>query len=65
MLGQAGGGEKFYDYVYAYNGFAAKLSAGQAEKLERLSGVKSVEPILQWALRHVGHARLPEHRRLG
>ena len=49
VLGQVGGGEKIYDYVYAYNGFAAKLSAGQAEKLERLSGVKSVEPIYQWA----------------
>jgi subtilisin family serine protease len=32
-LKRAGGGTKLYDYVYSNNGFLAKLTAGQANKL--------------------------------
>jgi len=36
------GGEKVYDYVYSFNGFAAKMSLGQATKLAGVDGVFSV-----------------------
>jgi subtilisin family serine protease len=43
-LAKIGGGTKLYDYVYTYNGFAAKLTDGQAAKLESVSGVLAVTP---------------------
>lgn len=43
-LKKAGGGQKLYDYVYTYNGFAAKLTATQAKKLSTLKNVKIVTP---------------------
>jgi subtilisin family serine protease len=36
------GGQKVYDYVYAYNGFAAKLTLEQANKLATVDGVLAV-----------------------
>lgn len=36
------GGRKVYDYTYSYNGFAAELSAAQAEALRTVNGVLSV-----------------------
>jgi subtilisin family serine protease len=42
VLAAVGGGQKFYDYVYTYNGFAAKLTEGQATKLENRKDVLSV-----------------------
>lgn len=41
---KASGGRKLYDYVYSFNGFAADLTAAQANKLAGLSGVISVTP---------------------
>ena len=38
------GGQKVYDYAYTYNGFAAKLSPGQAKKLAGVEGVLVVSP---------------------
>ena len=38
------GGQKVYDYVYSYNGFAAKLSLEQAKKLTGVDGVLAVSP---------------------
>jgi hypothetical protein len=49
VLASVGGGQKVYDYRYAYNGFAAKLSDAQAERLEQTKGVVSVEPVMEWA----------------
>lgn len=43
-LAKAGGGEKFYDYTYSFNGFAAKLTGAQASKLAALPNVVSVSP---------------------
>jgi subtilisin family serine protease len=42
VLAQQGGGSKLHSYVYTFNGFAAKLSAGQAKKLESNPAVVSV-----------------------
>lgn len=36
------GGEKIYDYVYSFNGFAARMSLSQAKKLAGVDGVFSV-----------------------
>ena len=36
------GGRKVYDYTFSYNGFAAELSAAQAEALRAVPGVLSV-----------------------
>jgi subtilisin family serine protease len=36
------GGEKVYDYVYSFNGFAARMSLSQARKLAGVDGVFSV-----------------------
>jgi subtilisin family serine protease len=36
------GGQKLYDYNYSYNGFAAKLSLDQANKLAAVGGVVAV-----------------------
>jgi subtilisin family serine protease len=41
-LGAAGGGRKLYSYGYVFNGFAAELSAAQADKLARTPGVLAV-----------------------
>src|SRR5262245_54865536 len=41
-LNRAGGGQKLYDYHYSYNGFAAKLSLEQANRLTTLPGVLNV-----------------------
>lgn len=41
-LGKVGGGQKLYDYSYSYDGFAAKLTDGQAAKLESQPGVLAV-----------------------
>jgi hypothetical protein len=43
-LSSVGGGQKLYDYAFSVNGFAAKLSYGQAIALASKSGVVSVEP---------------------
>ena len=42
VLAAVGGGRKLYDYVYTYNGFAARLTEGQATKLESRKDVLSV-----------------------
>ncbi|MDQ3067418.1 MAG: S8 family peptidase, partial [Actinomycetota bacterium] len=36
------GAEKFYDYAYSFNGFAAKMNEQQAAKLASLTGVVNV-----------------------
>ncbi|TAK36707.1 MAG: hypothetical protein EPO30_11345, partial [Lysobacteraceae bacterium] len=41
-LARAGGGTKLYDYFYSYNGFLAKLTAGQANKLAADAAVESI-----------------------
>lgn len=41
-LQHAGGGRKVYDYRYTFNGFAAELTANQAEALKGATGVVSV-----------------------
>ena len=41
-LEKVGGGQKLYDYVYSYNGFAAKLTEAQAATLKALKGVVAV-----------------------
>ena len=41
-LGTVGASAKLYDYAYTYNGFAARLTADQAKKLNSVSGVLSV-----------------------
>jgi Subtilase family/Fibronectin type-III domain/Peptidase inhibitor I9/PA domain len=45
-LSKVGGGQKLYDYGFAVNGFAAKLSYGQAVALASQDDVLSVEPDL-------------------
>lgn len=42
-LAAVGPASKLYDYRYALNGFAARLTAGQAARLARDSGVLAVE----------------------
>lgn len=44
VLQKVGGGQKIYDYVYSYNGFAAKLTAQQAAALAKQDGVVAVSP---------------------
>jgi subtilisin family serine protease len=36
------GGQKLYDYTYSYNGFAARMSAEQANKLAFVEGVLAI-----------------------
>src|SRR5262245_9846297 len=43
-LRKVGGGQKVYDYAISYNGFAAKLTAKQAEALKKREGVLAVTP---------------------
>jgi subtilisin family serine protease len=42
VLEKVGGGAKVYDYVYTYNGFAAKLTDGQKAALEKQAGVLAI-----------------------
>jgi subtilisin family serine protease len=44
VLSRVGGGEKLYDYAFSYNGFAAKLTEGQAAALEKQADVVAVSP---------------------
>ena len=41
-LSKVGGGKKVYSYQYSFNGFSAKLSHGQAKKLQSVDGVAAV-----------------------
>ncbi len=41
-LAKVGGGQKLYDFRYTYNGFAAKLTQEQANKLAAMDGVLAV-----------------------
>jgi subtilisin family serine protease len=41
-LAAVGGGRKIYDYHHTFNGFAAELSATQAEALKNVAGVLAV-----------------------
>lgn len=50
------GATKFYDYAYSFNGFAAELTAAQAEALQKVDGVVSVE---KDALGHVDTDNTP------
>jgi len=43
VLASVGGGKKLYSYGYAFNGFAAELTAAQAGKLAATRGVVTVE----------------------
>ena len=43
LLAKVGGGAKLYDYVHSVNGFAAELTAAQADKLAGMGSVLSVE----------------------
>ena len=43
-LSNVGGGQKLYDYVYSLNGFAAKLTEGQATRLSTQKNVLAVSP---------------------
>jgi subtilisin family serine protease len=43
-LSKVGGGQKLYDYVYSFNGFAAKLTDGQAAGLQGRKDVVAVTP---------------------
>ena len=43
-LAGVGNANKLYDYVYSYNGFAARLTAAQANKLAKSAGVVAVSP---------------------
>jgi hypothetical protein len=49
VLQSVGGGQKIYDYRYAYNGFAATLTAAQVAALEKSGAVLSIEPVEEWA----------------
>jgi len=42
MLASVGGGKKLHSYGYVFNGFAAELSAEQANKLAHVKGVLAV-----------------------
>ena len=42
-LAKVGGGQKVYSYQYSFNGFSAKLSHGQAKKLQKVDGVVAVQ----------------------
>ncbi len=41
-LSKVGGARKLYDYHYSFNGFAAELTADQAEKMSQVAGVLDV-----------------------
>jgi len=56
VLSSVGGAQKLYDYRYSLNGFAAKLSAAQAEALKSAPDVISVE---KDAIGHIETATTP------
>jgi subtilisin family serine protease len=56
VLSSVGGAKKLYDYRYSLNGFAAKLSASQAETLKSNPDVVSVE---KDAIGHIETATTP------
>ena len=56
VLNSVGGAKKLYDYRYSLNGFAAKLSAAQAEALKSSPEVLSVE---KDAIGHIETATTP------
>ena len=56
-LEQVGAEKKLYDYRYTFNGFAAELTAAQADKLEALDNVLSVE---KDAMGHIDTSSTPE-----
>ena len=56
VLNSVGGAKKLYDYRYSLNGFAAKLSAAQAEALKSSPEVISVE---KDAIGHIETATTP------
>jgi subtilisin family serine protease len=43
-LARVGGAQKIYDYDYSFNGFAARMSLEQANKLASTDGVVAVSP---------------------
>ena len=53
VLASVGGGKKLYSYGYVFNGFAAELTAAQAEKLAATPGVLAVEKDDGASARHV------------
>lgn len=57
-LQAAGGGKKIYSYTYAYNGFAADLSASAAAKMASVPGVLAVPPTRSssWTRRRLRHS---------
>ena len=56
---------KLYDYVYTYNGFAAELTAAQADKLAADTACVAVSPDEIRERRHLVHADVPRPRRSG
>jgi subtilisin family serine protease len=48
VLNSVGGGKLLYNYNYVINGFAAQLTAAQAEQLEKSKEVVSVEVAEEW-----------------
>ncbi|MHB8133072.1 MAG: S8 family serine peptidase [Anaerolineaceae bacterium] len=42
-VNQVGGGQILYDYTFSYNGFAAVITEQQAEKMEKVPGVLTVQ----------------------
>jgi hypothetical protein len=44
------GGKKVYDYVYSFNGFAAKMTPAQAAKLAAMPGIVTVEKDIKMKL---------------
>jgi subtilisin family serine protease len=56
-LEKVGGAKKLYDYRYALNGFAAELTKAQAEQLETVDGVLSVE---KDAMGHIDTSSTPD-----
>ena len=49
-LSRVGGREKIYDYHYSFNGFSAKLSNKQANRLQSVDGVEAVRPDKRYQL---------------
>jgi subtilisin family serine protease len=43
-LSKVGGASKLYDYLFSFNGFAAKLTGAQAASLAKTAGVVAVTP---------------------
>ena len=58
-LSKVGGGEKIYDYRYSFNGFSAKLSHGQAKKMQSVDGVVAVRADSVQISGHCDYAEFP------